>query len=421
MDLHSGVMLLLLALLLMVSAFFSGSETGMMAINKIRLRHQAKENPRARRVQALLERPDRLIGVILLGNNFVNILASALATLLAVEFLGEAMGVTVAAAALTVLLLIFSEVTPKTLAALHPETIAYPASYVIQPLLWALYPLVYVINLAANGILSLFGVGVTKNDGHHHLNLDELRTMLHESGNRMSSQYRDMLTGIIDLEQVTVEDIMVPRTEISGINLDAPLQAIIEELSDSHHTRLPLYHENIDNIVGIVHVRKLLPLFQRGEFTKDALKEAAREMYYVPEGTPLSTVLVNFQQHHRRIGLVVNEYGDVQGLATLEDILEEIVGQFTSSPDAFDREVFHDEHGNALINGGITVRDLNKALNLNLPTDGPKTLNGLLLEYLEDIPDSETSVRIGETPMEILQISGKSIRLVRIPKGYLTP
>jgi len=416
-DFHSGVLVVLLVVLLILSAFFSGSETGMMAINKIRLRHKAKESHHARRVLALLERPDRLIGVILLGNNFVNILASSLATLLAVKFMGEA-GIPIAALILTVLVLIFSEVTPKTLAALHPEAIAYPASLIIRPLLWTLYPLVYVINLAGNGLLRLFGVGLDGHDGHH-LTLDELRTMLHESGSRMAPQYRDMLMSIIDLQQVTVEDIMVPRTEITGINLDAPLQTIIEEITESHHTRLPLYHESIDNIVGIVHVRKLLPLFHREDFSKETLKTAAREIYYIPEGTPLSTVLVNFQQHHRRIGVVVDEYGDVLGLATLEDILEEIVGQFTSSPDAFDQEIFYDEQGNALINSSITLRDLNKALNFNLPTDGPKTLNGLLLEFLEDIPDSETSVRLENIPMEIVQISGKSIKLVKIAQQYL--
>jgi len=417
-DPHSGMLLLLLVLMLIMSAFFSASETSMMAINRLRLRHRAKEDPSARSLLQLLERPDRLISVILLGNNFANTLASSLATVLTIQFLGDA-GIAVAALATTFIVLIFSEITPKTLAALYPEAIAYPASRVIRPLLILLGPLVYVTNLAGNGLLALFGIRVHGNDHHHHLSLDELRTMLYESGNRMSNQHRDMLVSILDLENVTVEDIMVPRADISGIDLNEPLQAIVETISYTHHTRLPLYQGSIDNIVGIVHVRKLIPLFQQDHFSKETLRATAREMYYIPEGTPLSVVLLNFQKHHRRIGMVVNEYGDILGLATLEDILEEIVGQFTTSPDAFDQEIFHDEMGNVLLDSSITVRDLNKALHINLPTSGPKTLNGLLLEYLEAIPDAPTSVRIAGIPMELVQLSGKSIKLVRILAQYL--
>lgn len=413
-ELPDEILLSILILLLMCSAFFSGSETGMMAINRYRLRHlAAKKHSAAERVLKLLERPDRLIGVILLGNNFVNILASSIATLLAMRWMGES-GIPVAAAVLTIVVLIFSEVAPKTLAALYPERIAFPTSLIIGPLLKLLYPLVWLTNAVGNNLLKLCGVNIEKSSDSA-LNSDELRTVVHEAEGIIPQRHQQMLLSILDLEKVTVEDIMVPRHEVIGIDLNEPINTIIEQVINCHHTRLPLYEESIDNVIGIIHLRKLLRSFEHGDgLTKEELKRLAREVYFVPEGTPLNTQLLNFQRHKRRIGLVVNEYGDIQGLVTLEDILEEIVGEFTNTPEGLNRSIHRQEDGTFLVDAGVTVRELNRAMKWHLPTDGPKTLNGLILEYLEAIPEAGTSLRLSGYPVEIVQMANNAVKTVRI-------
>jgi len=412
-DIPISVLFGILFFLILFSGFFSASETSMMAINRYRLRHLVQKKHRgARRVSQLLERPDRLIGVILLGNNFVNIFASSIATVIAIELMGEA-GIAIAAALLTVVILIFSEVAPKTVAALHPERVAFPASLVIKPLLKLSYPLVWMLNCAANSLLKWIGISEQDKDNHH-LSPDELRTVVHEAGGLIPQRHQSMLLGILDLEKVTVEDIMVPRNEIIGIDLKAPLDKITEQLATSQHTRLPLYRENIDNVMGMVHLRQLLRLFKHDEFSKEALEKTAQELYFVPEGTPLNTQLLNFQQHKRRIGLVVNEYGDIQGLVTLEDILEEIVGEFTTDPDSYTPDVQHQKDNTFLVDGSITVRELNREMQWHLPTNGPKTLNGLILEYLEVIPEAGTSLLLEGHPIEIVQMANKAVKTVKI-------
>jgi Mg2+/Co2+ transporter CorB len=412
-DIPISVLFGILVFLILSSGFFSASETSMMAINRYRLRHlAAKKHKGALRVSQLLARPDRLIGVILLGNNFVNILASSIATVIAVKWMGEA-GIAVAAALLTVVILIFSEVTPKTIAALHPEKVAFPASLLITPLLKILYPLVWALNYMGNTLLKLFGIAEQDKD-QHHLSSEELRTVVHEAGGIIPKRHQQMLLGILDLEKVSVEDIMVPRNEIVGIDLDAPLDVISQQLATTQHTRLPLYSDNIDNAIGIIHVRKVVTLFKHDELNKKALEKMANELYFVPEGTPLHTQLLNFQRHKRRTGLVVNEYGDIQGLVTLEDILEEIVGEFTTNPDALNLDIHPQEDGSYLVDGSITVRELNRFMHWHLPTEGPKTLNGLILDYLEIIPDADTSLLLDGHPIEIIQIAHKAVKTVRI-------
>jgi len=392
----------------------------MMAINRYRLRHLVQKKHRgAQRVNQLLERPDRLIGVILLGNNFVNIFASSIATVIGIELMGDA-GIAIAAALLTVVILIFSEVAPKTVAALHPERIAFPASLIIKPLLKLSYPLVWTLNCAANTLLKWIGISEQDKDSHH-LSPDELRTVVHEAGGLIPQRHQSMLLGILDLEKVTVEDIMVPRNEIIGIDLKAPLDKITEQLATSQHTRLPLYREDIDNVMGMVHLRQLLRLFKHDEFSKEALEKTAQELYFVPEGTPLNTQLLNFQQHKRRIGLVVNEYGDIQGLVTLEDILEEIVGEFTTDPDSYTPDVQHQKDNTFLVDGSITVRELNREMQWHLPTNGPKTLNGLILEYLEVIPEAGTSLLLEGHPIEIVQMANKAVKTVKIKQRQEPP
>ena len=418
-ELPLGMLALGLVGLILLSAFFSGSETGMMAINRYRLRHLSNSGHRsARRVSELLDRPDRLIGVILLGNNFVNILASTIATLIAIRLFGEA-GIAVAPLALTIVILIFAEVTPKTIAALEPERIAFPASWVLKPLLWVLYPFVWVINLLANGLMAAFGVRADQ-AADAPLNQEELRTVVKEAGAMIPQRHKRMLVSILDLEKVTVDDIMVPRNEVLGLNLDDPDDVLLDDLTGSQHTRLPLYRGHINKVVGIIHLRRALRLVREGRFSREALEALAQEPYFVPSGTPLNTQLINFQRQHRRIGLVVDEYGDVEGLVTLEDILEEIVGEFTSDPAAFTPDVVAEPDGTYLVDGSANVRDLNRAMLWHLPTDGPKTLNGLILEHMEFIPEPGISLRLAGYPIEIVATKENAVRRVRINPALRT-
>ena len=412
----------LLGLLIVLSGCFSASETAMMSLNRYKLRHLVQAgHPGAIRAARLLERPDRLIGLILLGNNFVNILASSIATVIALRLWGEA-GIAIATGFLTFVILIFAEVAPKTLAALHPERVAFPASIVLQLLLKALYPLVWLVNMMANGILRL--AGVPDHDGTNvHLSSEELRTVVNEAGALIPDSHQKMLLSILDLEKVTVEDIMIPRNEIVGIDLEDDDQTILNLLNHSQHTRLPVYRDNIDNVIGFVHARNALHLLAGGEtFTKEKLLDITRPSYFVPEGTPLNSQLLNFQKEKRRIAFVVDEYGDMQGLATLEDILEEIVGEFTTDAASTNPDVHPQEDGTFLVDGGAYIRELNRTMDWQLPTDGPKTLNGLIIEYLESIPEAGTSVRIAGYPIDIVQTTGSVIKTARIyPELYRAP
>ena len=321
------VLFLILFFLLFLSAFFSSSETALMSLNRYRLRHLEQEGHRGAVIASqLLNRPDRLIGLILLGNNFVNILASAIATVIGIKLLGEN-GIVAATFALTLIVLLFAEVTPKTLAALHPEKVAFPASFVLKPLLFLLYPLVWFTNGITNNMVRLFGVS-PEQAATSAINTEELRVALMEAGSMIPTRHKDMLMSILDLEKVTVNDVMVPRNEIEGLDINAPFPEIVQQLSHCGHTRLPVYEDSMDNIVGILHLRKALHLISQNNLTLDSLRSIIKGAYFVPEGTPLNTQLINFQRNRRRTGLVVDEYGDLLGLITLEDIFREIVGEF---------------------------------------------------------------------------------------------
>ncbi len=314
---------------------------------------------------------------------------------------------------LTFVILVFAEVTPKTIAALHPERFALPSSYILAPLLKLFYPLVWMINLFTRLIFKILGISEDARS-HYDLSSEELRIVVNEAGTMIPHQHQQMLLSILDLEKVTVEDIMVPRNEITGIDINDEWQDIIHQLSDSQHTRLPVYNGDIDKITGMIHIRNALHLFRKEETGKGELQKIIRDPYFVPEGTPLNTQLLNFQREKRRIGLVVNEYGDIQGLVTLEDILEEIVGEFTTDPSALSKDIHVQENGSYLVDGGTSVRELNRALEWDLPSEGPKTLNGLILEYLETIPDPGTSLLIADYPIEIVQTSQNSVKTVLI-------
>lgn len=415
MDAISTSMLfIILGILILISAYFSGSETGMMSLNRYRLKHLEKENHRgAKRVGKLLSRPDRLIGLILIGNNLVNVFASLVAGVIFERYFGDA-GIFYAGLALTLVILIFAEVTPKTLAALHPEKVAFPSSIILSLLLKILYPVVVFVNGITNTLLALLGVSPEQRE-QHSLSSEELRTVVNESTALLPEQDHSMLVGILDLEKVTVEDIMVPRNELMGIDINDNWKAIQKQLTHSTHTRVLLYRDTLDDVVGYVHVRDALKLLSKNQFTKATLLRAVRELYFIPEGTSLNVQLLKFQSAKERLGLVVDEYGDIQGLVTLEDILEEIVGDFTTTmePTASD-EVHAQPDGSFLVDGSATIRDINKEMSWQFPTDGPKTLNGLIVEVLEDIPQAKMSLRIAGYPIEIVDVCDSMIKTVRI-------
>ena len=410
-----GVLFSILGLLFFLSAFFSGSETALMALNPYRLRHLADGGHKgALRAQKLLEKPDRLIGLILLGNNFVNILITQLATLMGLRLFGDT-GIAIATGVLTLMLLIFAEVAPKTLAALHSEKIAFPAALIYTPLLTIAYPLVWTVNLIANGLLKLLGVPIEARRDVS-LSREELRTVVNEASSLIPVKHQKMLLGILDLEEATVEDIMVPRNEIVGLDLDDDWEDIIDELARSSYTRLPVYRGSIDNVKGFIHLRKILRPIMDDELTQETLKQSLREVHFIPEGTSLNQQLRNFQREKRRIGLVVDEYGEIMGLVTMEDLLEEIVGEFTTDPSGYSKHIIPQDDETWLIDGTTHIREINRTLGWDLSTDGPRTLNGLIIEHMEMIPEPGTSVLIQGHPMEITQTRNNAIRRVKAAK-----
>ncbi|MBJ7552292.1 HlyC/CorC family transporter [Marinomonas ostreistagni] len=403
----------ILFFLIILSAFFSSSETGMLSINKYRLKHLVKSGHRsAKKASKLLERPDRLIGVILIGNNFVNILASAIATIIAVRIWGDA-GVAIATAALTLIVLIFAEVTPKTMATIHPEKIAFPASWVLTVLLKALYPLVVIVNTMSNGLMRLVGVKHVHGN-HDKLGSEELRTVVNEASGLIPAAHQEMLLSILDLEKVSVEDIMVPRNEVIGIDIEDSIEEIIQQICDSRHTRMPVYNGEINKVIGILHARHAAQFLREENPSKAALLKATLEPYFIPESTSINTVLLNFQKDHQQMGIVVDEYGDVQGIAALEDILEEIVGEFTPPQEDEEEEITLLDDGSFRIEGSTHIRDINKALSWHLPTDGPKTLNGLIIETLEFIPEHPISLWVDNYMIEIQEIEDKVVKFARL-------
>jgi len=412
-ELPLGSLYATLLVLILLSGFFSGSETGLMAINKYRLRHLANKGHRgARLAQKLLQKPDRLIGLILLGNNLVNILAASIATVIGIRLFGLN-GVWIASLILTVVILIFSEVAPKTVAAVHPERIAFPASFPLYGLLKLFSPIVWLVNGLANLVLRPFRVH-TNVELMEHLNREELRTLVKEGGKQIPDDHQRMLVNILDLEQATVEDVMIPRQDIVGIDLDDEWEDILTQLTQTVYTRMPVYRETIDQVEGLLHIRTVIAKLALGGLTFDDLKRSIQRPYFVPEGTALTQQLLEFQRRERRMGLVVDEYGDIQGLVTLDDILEEIVGEYTAESRAKTRDIRLLDDGNYLVNGATPIRQLNRHMDWNLPEKEASTLNGLLLEELGDIPSGKASIRIGPHIMTVLEIRENMIGKVLV-------
>ncbi len=387
----------------------------MMTLNRYRLRHLAKQGNRAaRRVEKLLRKPDRLISLVLIGNNLVNILASAIATIVGMRLYGNA-GVAIATGVLTFVVLVFAEVLPKTIAALYPEKVAFPSSVLLGPLQIVMMPLVWLLNTVTRILMRMVGIKVD-NVVSAALSKDELRTIVNESRSQISRRNQDMLLSVLDLEKVSVNDIMVPRSDIVGIDINDDWKSIVRQLTHSPHGRIVLYRDSLDDAISMLRVREAYRLMtEKQEFTKEMLLRAADEIYYVPEGTPLSTQLIKFQRNKKKVGLVVDEYGDIQGLVTVEDILEEIVGDFTTSMSpTLAEDVTPQNDGSVIIEGGASIREINKAFNWHLPEEEARTVNGMLLEALEEIPANGTRVRIAQYDIDILDVQDNMIRQVRV-------
>ncbi len=406
------ILLAFLFLLILIAAFFSGSEIGMMSLNQYRLRHLVrKKNRRAERVAKLLEKPEQFLAVVLVGNTCANILASMIATLVGQRFGGA--GVAIAEIILTVIILVFAEMAPKTLAALYPQPVALYCSFLLKWLLSLFSPLVWVLNKFVMLFLKMFGIDTNVQEKAL-LSTEELRTVVHETGNLIPRQHKKMLLSVLDLEKVTVDDIMVQRNDIVGIDISLPLSEIRDQLETMQHTRLPVYEETMDKVIGVIHIRYLLNLFLEEQLDKEHLKQLADPCYFVPEGTGLHQQLMNFQKEKKRTALVVDEYGDILGLVTLEDILEEIVGEFTTDMAAMIKEIYPQKDGSYLIDGAANIRDLNKTLSWNLPMLGPRTLSGLIIEYLGFIPPVQSCLKIQDYMIEIMHVKDNMIKMAKI-------
>ncbi|MDD2801830.1 MAG: HlyC/CorC family transporter [Methylococcales bacterium] len=414
-DLSLGILFGILAAMLLLSAFFSGSETSLMTLNRYRLRHLVKlKHTGALKAHRLLQRPDRILGLILLGNNFANTIAASIATVIAIRLFpdDQESSIAIAAGVLTLVMLIFSEITPKTLAAVKPELLAFIAAWIFTPLLKIFYPIVWFVNLFVNLLMYLMGVDLKKNT-HDLLNKDELKSIIAEAESLMPARYQKMLLGILDLESATIEDIMTPRHEIVGIDMELPIDSIVSCIESSPHTRLPVYKKSIDRVIGILDLKKVLALFKRPDFDKQTLINHLDKPTFIPEHTPVHSQMQRFKQEKSRMGLVVDEYGDVQGLVTLDDLLQEIVGELITDDSAVKAQ--HD--GSYLVDANINLRELNRITQWSLPTEGPKTLNGLIIEFMETIPNTGTGIKLHGHLLEIIERDNNAVKLVKfLPK-----
>ena len=416
-DLPLSMLFGILAAMLILSAFFAGSETSLMSLNRYRLRHLVKlKHTSAIKTHKLLQRPDRLLGLILLCNNFVNNFAASIATVIAIKlYADEESSIAIATGILTIVMLICSDVTPKTLAAIRPELLAFPAAWIYTPLLKIFYPVVWFVNLFVNLLLRIFGVDVKQNI-HDKLNKDELKSIISDAESLMPTRYQKMLMGILDLESATVEDIMTPRNEIVGIDLELPIEEIITLIKTSPHTRLAVYKTSIDRIIGFLHLRKVLALINQEGFDKQTIIDCLDKPSFIPESTSVHNQMHRFKNEKIRIGLVVDEYGDVQGLVTLDDLLQEIVGELITE-DVIARK---QSDGSYLVDANITVRELNRVTQWSLPTEGPKTLNGLIIEFMETIPEAGTGIKLHGYFLEIIKRDENAVKLVKfLPKNKL--
>jgi Mg2+/Co2+ transporter CorB len=411
----STLVTILLALLAL-SAFFSMSETAMMAANRYKLRHLAqKGHLGAKLALALLARTDRLLGVVLLGNNLVNMGAATLVSAIAIELFGDDEWILGAATLLvTFAILVFSEITPKIIGATHADRICLILGFILTPLIRLCYPVIWFINLFAGALLRLMGLSLRPAADAPKLTPEELRTLVMESRELIPPTHRDILMNLFDLGNITVEDVMTPRGAIEILDLDAPWDEVKESLVTSHHARLPVCRESLNQLLGVLSVRRVLPQLHEKDFAEKDLLEHLSPPYYIPVGTPLFSQLGFFQENRQRCGFVVDEYGEILGLTTLEDIVEEMVGEFTTSLPGAPRTLAWDAEGSVLVEGGQSLRELNRKLGLDFPLDGPKTVNGLILEHFEDIPEAGVSLKLRKITLEVVQTQGRSVKTAKI-------
>lgn len=415
---HLSLVTLTVAVLVLVllSAFFAASEIGMMSLNRYRLRHLVKNhNRKAILIEKMLSKPDKLLSVVLIGNTLANIVSSTAATLIGQRLYGE-VGIAIATVLLTLIVLVFAEMAPKTVAALYPEKIAFLCAYPLKTFQKIFLPLVYLITGLANGFLRLFGISLNEAE-REALSGEELRSVVHEAGGYLPIEHKSMLISLLDLEQARVEDIMVPKADIVGIDLDLPWHEILDQFETSQHTRLPLYQDTIDNLVGMIHIRSVLNLSLEERLDKNNLLKIAEQPYFIPEATPLNVQILNFQKMKKRSCFVVDEYGELQGLVTMEDILEEIVGEFTTDIAALSKDIFPQPDGSVIIDASLTVRNLNRLLSWHLPHLGPRTLSGMIIEYLGYIPPADCCLMLENYQIEILKVGENTIKSVKMIKG----
>ena len=410
-----GILLLLLA----CTAFFSISETSLMSLNRYRMKHLAKQGHRgARLASALLAKTDKLLGVILLGNTLCIVASSALQVLISHQLFGEGEYVLgLGSLVLTFVILVFSEISPKVIAAAHAEKLGFACSYLLYPLLWLFNPLVSFVNFFVKAFVRLLGIKVNFEETLHAVTTEELRSIVADAGQYIPKKNRAILLNLFDLEKITVDDVMTAHTMVEVIDFDANIDDILQRISNSHHTRLPVREGDNEEIIGIIHIRKVINQIRahlNDELDKQALREIMDAPYFVPAGTPLYTQIQQFQENQERIALVVDEYGEFKGLVTLEDILEEVIGDFTTQSPSRMGSYRKEADGSWLVDGSSSLRDLNKKLNLSLPLAGPRTLNGLILEHFEDIPEPSTSLKVGEHTLEIIQTQDRIVKSVKI-------
>jgi len=420
-EIPLSALLMVLVVLLALSGFFSLSETAMMACNRFRLRHLAKSGHHgAQKAIALLDKTDKMLGVILLGNNLINSAAATLVGVITIELFGEEKWALAAGTlAVTFAILVFSEITPKIIGATHADRLAIRLGYILTPLLRLFYPAVWFINLFASGLLRLLRLSPQSSDGPAKLSPEELRSLVLESSHLMPQKHHAILSSLFELNTITVEDVMTPRGSIEILDLDQEWEAVQTQLATSHHSRLPVCRESLDQLIGILPVRRLLANLGDQDFDETALLQQLQSPYYIAPGTPVFSQLAFFQENRQRIGFVVDEYGEILGLLTLEDIIEEFVGDFTTSLPGLSHELGWSPSGDAIVEGSRALRDLNRMLGLDFPVDGPKTLNGLILEHFQDIPESGTSIKLAGVAVEVLQTQDRSVVTVRIfrPEG----
>ena len=411
-SISTEILIIVLVILFLLSAFFSGSETALMSINKYKMRHQAKLNNKgAKAAKKLLENPDKVIGVILLGNNLTNILITQIATLISLRLYGD-IGLAIATGLLTIFILIFAELTPKTIGEMHSEKIAYSSSLLFKPMLIILYPLVFLINFIANSIIKF--MGLKDNTSKSPLTSDELKTVLSESSIKFPKPHLKMLESIIDLEKATVEDIMIPRSDIYGIDIGEDIATVVNNFKSTPYTRIPVYEDNIENLLGLIHIKNIAPMLASNSIDETEIKKLIKKPYYIVSGTSLYRQLLNFQKEKRRIGFIVDEYGDIQGLVTLEDILEEIVGDFTSDPADSEEIIPTDNENIFIIDGGAHIREINQILSINLNAKSAKTINGFILEHIENLPRINDIINIQGHTFKIIENLDNAVKTVHL-------